>query len=188
MTAYFPKLSPGDRIGVMGLPAFHTFGVLMHLYLPLAYLGTAIVYPPQATTDQRAVPIAPTSDNILDGIRRMHCKAVVVVPTFLEQWAASTEAIEALTKLDQVVSLVSTLIDSTPDHVFCRSLAAVHLRKRSGCVMGCWCQHLHGVWWDRIWFPCFFSRERGDCRWGVDVDAVLGGRPGEVDASGRRHV
>ncbi|KAI9458226.1 acetyl-CoA synthetase-like protein [Boletus coccyginus] len=102
-TAYLPKLSPGDRIGVMGLPPFHTFGVLMHLYLPLAHLGTAVVYPPQAITGQSAVPIMPTSDNILDGVRRTHCKAVVVVPAFLEQWVASTVAVEALTKLDQVI-------------------------------------------------------------------------------------
>jgi len=186
VTAFFPKVSPGDRIGVMGLPPFHSLGVAMQLQLPLAYLGTAVVYPPQVTTDQRAVPIVLTSDNILDGVRRTRCKAMVVVPTFSEQWAASTEAIGALTKLDQVVSLVSTLIDSTPDHVCCRSLAAVHLRKRSGMRYGllvsisAWCMVGQNL------VPLFLLA--GEGRWGVDVDAVLGGRPGEVDAPGRRHV
>ncbi|KAF8548785.1 acetyl-CoA synthetase-like protein [Imleria badia] len=103
--AYFPKLSPGDRIGAMALPPYHVFGIIMQLYLPLAYLVTITVYPPLAITDRRAVPIMPTSDNILDSLRRTHCKVLITVPTFLEQWAASAEAVEALTKLDQVVSL-----------------------------------------------------------------------------------
>ena len=136
MTAYFRKLSPGYRVGAMALPPFHAFGMTMQLYLPLAYLATVAVYPPQAITDRRAVPIVPTSDNILDTVRLTHCKALVAVPTFLEQWAASTEAVEALTKLDRVVSIVSTLIDGTPDHILCRSGAVVHLRKKSGMRCG----------------------------------------------------
>jgi acyl-CoA synthetase (AMP-forming)/AMP-acid ligase II len=136
MTAYFGQLSPGDRIGAMGLPPFHSFGMTMQLYLPLAYLATVAVYPPLAITDLRAVPIVPTSDNILDSVRRTHCMALVAVPTFLEQWAASAEAVEALTKLDRVVSVVSTSIDGTPDRILRRSGAVVHLRKRLGMRCG----------------------------------------------------
>ena len=108
---HFRKLSPGDRIGSMGLPPFHALGMITQMYLPLASLITAIVYPPQASANRRAVPLVPTSDNILDNVRRTHCNVMVVVPTFLEQWAASTEAVEALTKLVQVVSVVSTSIE-----------------------------------------------------------------------------
>ena len=159
MTAYFGQWFPGDRIGAMGLPPFHSFGMTMQLYLPLAYLATVAVYPPQTITNQRAVPIVPTSDNILDCARRTHCKALVAVPTFLEQWAASTEAVEALAKLDRVVGVVSTSIDGTSDHSadpWRRSTSA----KDWGCVVGCWCQHLHRVRWDRIWLPRCFSQER----------------------------
>ena len=136
MRAYFRKLSPGDRIGAMALPPFHVFGISTQLYLPLAYLATAAVYPPRAITDRRAVPIAPTSNSILDNACRTHCKVVVAVPTFLEQWAASTAAVEALTKLDQVVSVVSTSIDGRSDYIICSSMAAVHLRKKPGMHCG----------------------------------------------------
>ncbi|KAF8546313.1 acetyl-CoA synthetase-like protein, partial [Imleria badia] len=101
--AYFPKLSPGDRIGAMALPPFHALGTIMQLYLPLAYLVTVATYPPQAIRDRRAVPIVPTSDNILDSVRRTHSKVLITVPTFLAQWAVSSQAVEALTKLDQVL-------------------------------------------------------------------------------------
>ena len=113
MTAYFSKLSPGDRIGGMALPPFHAYGVNMQLYMPLASLVTAVVYPPQTMTDRRAVPIVPTSDNVLGSVRRMHCKVLMAVPTFLEHWAASREAVDVLTKVDQIVSLVSASIDGT---------------------------------------------------------------------------
>ena len=136
MTAHFRKLSPGDRIGAMGLPPFHALGMITQLYLPLASLITAVVYPPQAVTNRRAVPLVPTSDNILANVRRTHCKVMLVVPTFLEQWAASTEAVESLTKLDQVVSVVFTLIDGATDHIFCRFLAAGHWQTRSGICCG----------------------------------------------------
>lgn len=134
------NLSPSDRIGVMALPPFHAYGVLIQLYTPLACLVTAVVYPPQAITDQRAPPIVPTSDNILDSVRRTHCKVVVTVPIFLEQWAASAEAIETLRKLDQIVSVVSfsALIDGTPDYVPipCRFMAEVHWLIKSGMRCG----------------------------------------------------
>ena len=126
MAACFHKLSPGDRIGAMASPPFHIYGITMQLYIPLAYLGTAVLYPPQAIADRRAVPIVPTSANILDSVRRVRCKVLAAVPTFLEQWAASAEAVEALTKLDRVVSFVFTSIDGTPDRILYRSGAAVH--------------------------------------------------------------
>lgn len=134
--AYFRKLSPGERIGAMALPPFHAFGIILQLYLPLAYLATIATYPPQAITDWRALPIVPTSDNILDNARRTHCKVLIAVPTFLEQWATSMEAVETLRKLDQVVGVVSVEIDSAPDHVLYRLTEVVHLRKRSGMHCG----------------------------------------------------
>ncbi|KAN0080413.1 hypothetical protein V8E55_009979 [Tylopilus felleus] len=103
MTAYFHKLSPGDRAGAIALPPFHSLGITMQLYLPLAYLVTIAVYPPQTTSNRREIPIVPTSDNILDGVCRTHCKVVITVPAFLEQWAVSIDAVEVLAKLDRVI-------------------------------------------------------------------------------------
>lgn len=94
-----------ERIAVMGLPPFHNYGVMMQLYLPIACFVSATIYPPQAVTDARAAPVLPTSDNMLDSIRRTDCKVLMTVPTFLEQWAASEEAVKVLKNLDLVVSI-----------------------------------------------------------------------------------
>ena len=133
---YFGKLSPGDRIGAMGLPPFHAMGVVMQLYFPLAFLVTAAVPPPLAIDNTRMAPMVPTSDNILDGVRRTHCNVLMTVPTFLGQWAASADAVNTLRKLDQVVSIISALIDGTPDHILCRNMVAVHFQKGSGISCG----------------------------------------------------
>lgn len=136
MTAYFHKLSPGDRVGAIALPPFHSLGITMQLYLPLAYLVTIAVYPPQTTSNRREIPIVPTSDNILDGVCRTHCKVVITVPALLEQWAVSIDAVEVLAKLDRVVSVNSASFDGTLNHIFCRFVAAVQSQTRSGMRCG----------------------------------------------------
>ncbi|KAF9223046.1 acetyl-CoA synthetase-like protein [Gyrodon lividus] len=100
---YCRHVSAPRRLGVMGLPPFHTYGVVVQLYLPIAYLVTAVLYPPRSATDPRVPPVIPTSDNILDSVRRTKCKILITVPTFLEQWVTSKDAIEELKKLDHVM-------------------------------------------------------------------------------------
>ena len=88
----------------MGLPPFHAYGVAVQLYLPVVSLVTAAVYAPRAVTDPRATPVIPTSGNMLEYATRTGCKALMTVPTFLEQWAVSQENVEELKTFEVVVS------------------------------------------------------------------------------------
>ncbi|KIJ09827.1 hypothetical protein PAXINDRAFT_17112 [Paxillus involutus ATCC 200175] len=96
-------LSAPRRLGAMALPAFHGYGLAFQLYVPIATLVTAVLYPPRSATDPHAPPVIPTSDNVLATIRETGCKFLAIVPTFLEQWATSKGAVEELKKLDVVV-------------------------------------------------------------------------------------
>ncbi|KAF9223056.1 putative nonribosomal peptide synthetase [Gyrodon lividus] len=118
---------PPRRLGVMELPPFHTYGVLLQLYVPIAYLVTAVLYPPRSVTDPRVLPVIPTSDNILDSVRRTKCKILMTVPMFLEQWVTSKDAIEELKKLDQITYGGGPLAVKVGD-----ALCAAGVRIRSG--------------------------------------------------------
>ncbi|KAF8834980.1 acetyl-CoA synthetase-like protein, partial [Paxillus ammoniavirescens] len=91
------------RLGVMALPPFHFYGLSVQLYVPFASLVTAVLYPPRSATDPLAPPVIPTSDNVLDTIRRTECTLLATVPTFLEQWSRSKDAVEELKKLNLVI-------------------------------------------------------------------------------------
>ncbi|KAF9223042.1 putative aminoadipate reductase [Gyrodon lividus] len=99
----FRFISTPRRLGVMALPAFHGYGMQVQLYFPIASLATAVLYPPRSGTDPRAPPVIPTSDNILETARRTKCKILTIVPTFLEQWATSKDAVDELKKLDLIM-------------------------------------------------------------------------------------
>ncbi|KIJ58231.1 hypothetical protein HYDPIDRAFT_34379 [Hydnomerulius pinastri MD-312] len=99
----YGKISAPRRIGVMSLPAFHSYGLVVQLYVPISALVTAVVYPPRSATDPRAPPVIPTSDNILDGVRQTGCKFLMTVPSFIEQWSTSKDAVEELKKMDLII-------------------------------------------------------------------------------------
>ncbi|KAF8547028.1 acetyl-CoA synthetase-like protein, partial [Imleria badia] len=112
------------RIGVMGLPPFHGFGVVVQLYLPVISLVAAVVYAPRAVTDPHAAPVIPTSGNMLDYAQRTGCKALMTVPTFLEQWAVSQENVEELKKFEAVAYSGGPLSETIGDNL-CASGVAV---------------------------------------------------------------
>jgi acyl-CoA synthetase (AMP-forming)/AMP-acid ligase II len=90
----------------MALPPFHTFGVVAQLYLPIAYLVTAVVYPPRTQNDVLTLPVTPTSDNVIEQLKKIECNVFMTVPTFLEQIATSDELIEVVKKIDIVVGVI----------------------------------------------------------------------------------
>ena len=71
----------------MALPPFHTFDVVSELYVSIAYLVTAVVYPPRTQNDPLAQPVTPTSDNVIEQLKMIECNVLVTVPTLLEQMA-----------------------------------------------------------------------------------------------------
>jgi acyl-CoA synthetase (AMP-forming)/AMP-acid ligase II len=90
----------------MALPPFHIFGVVTQLYLPIAYLVTAVVYPPRTRNDPLALPVIPTSDNVIEQLKKIECNVFMTVPTFLEQIATSDELIEVVKKIDSIVRAI----------------------------------------------------------------------------------
>ncbi|KAF8131375.1 hypothetical protein EV363DRAFT_1329861 [Boletus edulis] len=62
-----------------------------------------VVYPPCTHNDPFAQPVIPTSDNMVEQLKRMECSAFMVL-AFLEQVATSDEAIEVLKKMDCVAA------------------------------------------------------------------------------------
>lgn len=90
----------------MALPAFHAFGLVTELYAPIACLVSTVVYPPRTENDPLAQPVIPTSDNMIECLKKVECNALMTVPAFLEQMASSEEAIEILKKLELVVRVI----------------------------------------------------------------------------------
>ena len=90
----------------MALPPFHTSGVFIGLYAPIACLVSIVVYPPRTENDPLARPVIPTSDNMIECLKKVECNALITVPTFLEQMPTSEEAIEVLKKLELVVRAI----------------------------------------------------------------------------------
>ena len=90
----------------MALPPFHSFGVVTGLYTPIACLVSTVVYPPRTENDPLANPVIPTSDNMIECLKKIECNTLMTVPAFLEQMAMSEEAIEVLKKLGHVVRVI----------------------------------------------------------------------------------
>ena len=90
----------------MALPPFHSFGLVNGLYIPIACLVSTVVYPPHTENDPLANPMVPTSDNMIECLKKVECNALMTVPSLLEQMATSEEAIEVLKKLELVVRAI----------------------------------------------------------------------------------
>ncbi|KAG1733502.1 putative aminoadipate reductase [Suillus lakei] len=78
--------------------------ILEHInYFPLP---SALVLHPchlSISLDPSATPIIPNSQNILDSVVKTKSNTLVVVPSFLEQWVLSQNAVDILKRLEYVV-------------------------------------------------------------------------------------
>lgn len=70
----------GVRWGSMPLPTYHTIGIYMQLFAPLAGGCAVCLYYPTAP----APPPAPTPANVLDACRATGATGINIVPAFLE--------------------------------------------------------------------------------------------------------
>ncbi|KAF8555340.1 putative nonribosomal peptide synthetase [Imleria badia] len=98
----YADFAPPRRVGAMALPPFHVFGIVTELYAPIAFLVTTVVYPPRTHNDPLAQPVIPTSDNMIEQLKKIECNVLMTVPALLEQIAAADEAVEVLKKMDSV--------------------------------------------------------------------------------------
>ncbi|EIW80241.1 acetyl-CoA synthetase-like protein [Coniophora puteana RWD-64-598 SS2] len=106
------RLYPGEpdaavsarrRLGTMALPAFHSFGYAFQVYAPLGGMVSVGLFAPTSMQDPGKAPVIPTSDSLLDAIVRTRSTVVLTVPAFVEQWAESREAVDALKRMEYVL-------------------------------------------------------------------------------------
>ncbi|KAG2366971.1 acetyl-CoA synthetase-like protein [Suillus spraguei] len=90
------------RVSTASLPSFHTLGIYFQLFIPTGSLSSVSIYPPTSFLDPLATPVIPNSQNILKSILNTKSNALIVVPSFVEQWALSPSAIDVLKTLEYV--------------------------------------------------------------------------------------
>ncbi|KAI5884853.1 acetyl-CoA synthetase-like protein [Schizophyllum commune H4-8] len=114
------------RFAAHMLPAFHTFGVCLHILSPL-YGGSEIaLYKPVAKTPTD-VPPPPTAESQLEAARACRCTAMLVVPAYIHQWAEDPSAVEYLKTLQVLGFGGGPLSEAVGD-----GLSAAGVRLRSG--------------------------------------------------------
>lgn len=117
----------------MHLPPFHTIGIMLQLFVPLAGPVTVALYPPTSLMDHNTPPAAPTTDTAMEHSKRTGVTAVLAVPSFLETWSLDAESVEWMKSLDFIVRAFSLLCfrilvaDFDFDFVLCRHTEAVRL-------------------------------------------------------------
>ncbi|KAF8075758.1 putative aminoadipate reductase [Lyophyllum atratum] len=88
-------------MGCMALPAFHTLGVYMQLLNPVYGIVPISVYPPTATSPELS-PITPSPENILEHTKLTGSNSMVIIPTLLQIWSNSAEAVAFLKSLEYI--------------------------------------------------------------------------------------
>ncbi|KAL1699760.1 hypothetical protein EV121DRAFT_295858 [Schizophyllum commune] len=120
------RVQPRMRFAAHMLPAFHTFGVCLHLLAPL-YGGAEIaLYKPVAKTPTD-VPPPPTPESQLEAARACYCTAMLVVPAYIHQWAEDSSAVDYLKTLQVLGFGGGPLSEAVGD-----GLSAAGVRLRSG--------------------------------------------------------
>ncbi|KAF8550863.1 acetyl-CoA synthetase-like protein [Imleria badia] len=89
-------------LGVMSLPSFHIYGLMMQLYVPFACVVTAALFPPRTIIHGNVYPVIPTTDNILEHACMRRCNFIMCIPAFSEQWSTSLDAVNLLKSFDLV--------------------------------------------------------------------------------------
>jgi len=93
-------------------------GVYLQVFLPVASLRSVSVYPPTAYHDPTAPPVIPTSQNALENAISTHSNGILSVPTFLEEWVSSPEAVKQLAKFLYVVRTPPPVLLKANVHAF----------------------------------------------------------------------
>lgn len=97
------SVEPRIRMGGQASPSFHTLGIYTQL-LHTVYCGAIVSLYPPTVFSKKDLPIAPTSDNIIDHLRRTQCMGLIIIPSIVQIWSHSQEAIDYLKTLLMVVS------------------------------------------------------------------------------------
>ncbi|KZT28824.1 putative aminoadipate reductase [Neolentinus lepideus HHB14362 ss-1] len=87
------------RFGALALPAFHMMGMTFQIFVPLVAGISIGLFKPKYP----ALPVVPGPDNTLEGLKRVKANAVICVPTFLELWSESEDALTFLAEMEIVM-------------------------------------------------------------------------------------
>ncbi|KZT22888.1 acetyl-CoA synthetase-like protein [Neolentinus lepideus HHB14362 ss-1] len=87
------------RFGALALPAFHMMGVAFQTFAPLITGTSVALFEPKYP----ALPIVPGPGNTFEGLKRTKVNAVICVPTSLELWSESEEALAFLAQMEIVI-------------------------------------------------------------------------------------
>ena len=83
-------------------------GTLFQLINPVASLKGVVVFPPTSYHDPTKTPIISNPQNTIEAVRMTKSNSLVIVPTFLEEWVTSAQAINVLRSLEYVVHVNSS--------------------------------------------------------------------------------
>lgn len=92
-----------SRTAAGHLPCFHLIGIFTQVLLPIVALRTATVYPPTAYYDNTKLPVVANSQNTLENALLTGSTGIISVPSFVEEWALSSEAVRQLLRFWYVV-------------------------------------------------------------------------------------
>ncbi|TFK53343.1 putative aminoadipate reductase [Heliocybe sulcata] len=93
------KYSQHLRFGALALPAFHMMGMSFQVFAPLIAGISVAFFEPKWP----ALPIVPGPGNTLEGMKKTRINSIICVPTFLELWSESEEAIAFLREMEVVI-------------------------------------------------------------------------------------
>ncbi|KAF9072483.1 putative aminoadipate reductase [Rhodocollybia butyracea] len=85
-------------MGGLGLPSFHTMGVLVQVLMPLYGLISIAVFAPTVIKPE-ALPIIGTPKNVLEAAQILKPTLMISIPSFIHTWAQSDQAVEFLRTL-----------------------------------------------------------------------------------------
>ncbi|EPQ54835.1 acetyl-CoA synthetase-like protein [Gloeophyllum trabeum ATCC 11539] len=113
------------RFGTMHLPTFHMMGTAFQAWAPLVGGISVALFPPMFPE----LPVVPGPGNTLDALKRTKVNAVVSVPTFLEFWSESDDAVAFLASMEVVLYGGGPLAEPVGDKLVSRG---VHLASAYG--------------------------------------------------------
>lgn len=96
---------PPLRFAAYVLPPFHGTGIYAHFFQPLFAVTGVSVLPPTSYENPKAAPIVPSNPTFLSHATRSGANAIIVVPSFLENWMEHKPSMKWLQTLQIVVCI-----------------------------------------------------------------------------------
>lgn len=100
-TSELREHEPDIRFAGMALPPFHQLGLSVQVFNLMYTVKSVALYPPNVSATN-PWPTVPTTDNVLSHAQMTGSNAMAVVPSFLEVWAHSSDAVKFLASLEFV--------------------------------------------------------------------------------------